>query len=331
VRADRLLHVEPSSGALAVTRVGELPGLLRPGDLLVVNDAATLPASLSGVGPGGAPVELRLAGATEDGSWSVVAFGAGDWRGRTEDRPPPPALAAGDHIAFGGELRAEVIRVSPLSPRLLDVSFEPGGDGFWAALYRRGRPVQYSYLDAPLALWHVQTAYASRPWAVELPSAGRPLNGSLLLALRRRFVGVAALTHAAGLSATGDPALDAALPLPERYEIPAETAVAVARAREARRRVVAVGTTVVRALEGAAARRGILHAGAGVTDLRVGEGFRPRVVDGVFTGMHEPGTSHFELLAAFAPRPLLERAHALAEESGFLAHEFGDSMLILRA
>ena len=205
------------------------------------------------------------------------------------------------------------------------------GDALWAALYRVGRPVQYSHLAHDLPLWAVQTVYAARPWSFEMPSAGRPLSWQTLLALRRKGVRWAALTHAAGLSATGDPALDAALPLPERYDIPAATVRAVEETRARGGRVVAVGTTVVRALEGAAASGGgVLRAGAGVTDLRITPAFRPRVVEGVLSGAHAATESHFQLLAAFAGHALLDAAADHAERAGFLTHELGDSMLVLR-
>jgi S-adenosylmethionine:tRNA ribosyltransferase-isomerase len=174
----------------------------------------------------------------------------------------------------------------------------------------------------------VQTAYAGRPLAAEMPSAGRPLRVPLLRELRRRGVAIATVTHAAGLSSTGDPALDAALPLPELSVVPEATAVSVARARDERGRVVAVGTTVVRALEGGF-EDGRVRAGARRTDLRIGPGFKPRVVSGLLTGLHQPGESHFELVAAFAPRALLEASVAHASAAGYLGHEFGDSCLIL--
>ena len=132
------------------------------------------------------------------------------------------------------------------------IRFETPVERFWSALYLHGRPVQYAYEPRPLQLWRVQTPYAARPWASEMPSAGRPLRWSCSRGLARAGCGLASLTHAAGLSSTGDPALDAALPLPERYEIPPSTVGAVAEARRRGGRMVAVGTTVVRALEGAA-------------------------------------------------------------------------------
>lgn len=326
---DRLLHLDLASGSLRDARIADLPALLRRGDLLVVNDAATLPASLQGRAESGAPVEARLVGELSDGSFRAVLFGPGDWRTPTEHRAPPPILRAGDRLWFG-ELSAAVQSISPVSPRLVELRFEQPRDRLWPLLYRFGRPVQYSYAKAPLEAWHVQVPYASQPWAAEMPSAGRPLRWEVLSELRQRGVAVASITHAAGLSSTGDAALDTALPLPERFAVPAAAADAVARAQAAGGRVVAVGTTVVRALEGAALRNGgRLVASEGETDLVVGPGYRPAVVDGLLTGVHEKGASHYALLHAFAPAELLARAHEHSEHNGYLTHEFGDSWLLL--
>jgi S-adenosylmethionine:tRNA ribosyltransferase-isomerase len=347
----RLLVIDPAApegAGLRETRTPALPDLLAPGDLLVVNDAATLPASLRGFDEAGRPVEARLiaarggwradAGASTPLRFAAVLFGAGDWHTRTEDRPPPPQLVEGARLRFGA-LRATTGRHATLSPRLVELRFEGEGgpldaDALWAALYKEGRPVQYAHLAHDLPLWAVQTVYATRPWAFEMPSAGRPLSWEILLALRRRGVRWASLTHAAGLSATGDPAIDAALPLPEAFDIPAATARAVAETRARNGRVVAVGTTVVRALEGAAQQhhghgQGIVRAGRGETDLRITPTFRPRVVDGILSGAHAAHETHFQLLAAFAGADLLTAAAAHAERAGFLTHELGDSMLVL--
>jgi S-adenosylmethionine:tRNA ribosyltransferase-isomerase len=327
---ERLLRVDPRSGILRDARVGDLPEMLREGDLLVVNDGATLPASLGGFTEAGAPVEARIFDGSGEGRFRAILFGAGDARARTEDRPPPPPLGVGATLVFGADLAASIEGVSATSPRLVDLAFHQRGARLWSALYRHGRPVQYAYVEAPLDLWHVQTRYASRPWCAELPSAGRPLTWSLLLSLIRRGVSLGSLTHAAGLSSTGDLALDALLPMPERFEIPEETSQAIHAAKAGGGRVIAVGTTVTRALEGSAAQHGgVVEAGAGATDLVLRAGFRPRVVDGLLSGMHEPEASHFRLLEAFAPAEVLARAHAHAEAQGYLAHEFGDSTLIL--
>ncbi|MCA1825464.1 MAG: S-adenosylmethionine:tRNA ribosyltransferase-isomerase [Myxococcales bacterium] len=313
--SERVLQIDPATGALSEHTIGDLPSILRQGDLLVVNDAATLPASLRAREPA---IEVRLLGQQPDGTFRAVLFDGADWRTPTEHRAPPPPLQAGRVLRFDG-LSATIERISPVSSRLVDLRFDETGAALWSAIYRQGRPIQYAYASGPFELWDVQVAYASRPWAAEMPSAGRPLRWEVLLALRSRGVGIASLTHAAGISSTGDPALDAALPLAERFEIPGSTARAVSGAR----RVVAVGTTVVRALEGAGGRL------SGETDLVIGPGYRPRVVDGLLTGVHEKGASHYALLRAFAGEDLLERATAFSEQRGFLSHEFGDSWLIV--
>src|SRR5262249_25532787 len=191
--------------------------------------AATLPASVP-ARVNGASAEIRLLEELGDGEWMAVLFGPGDWRTRTESRVAPPCVREGQSVVVAG-LDSEVKHVSALSPRLAQLKFHAGPDAFWNAIYRHGRPVQYAHLAGELSLWHVQTSYAGRPWAVEMPSAGRPLRWSLLLQLRRQGISVVSLTHAAGLSSTGDAALDGALPLAEHFEIPQATADAISQAK----------------------------------------------------------------------------------------------------
>ncbi len=323
--SERLLYVDPSRDAIAHSSVARLPELLRAGDLVVVNDAATLPASLWLTSH---DAELRLAAHAPDGGFVAVLLGAGSWRIPTEQRGPPPRLRVGERLASGG-LTGRVTAVDPEHRELIRVHFDQTGAAFEAALYASGEVVQYSYLSRPLALWDVQSRFAARPWAFEPPSAGLSLTFSLLFELRRRGVEIAPLAHAAGLSTTGSAALDRRLPLPERYEIPEATRLAVERTRADGGRVVAIGTTVVRALESSVFEHGTVRSGPGVARLVLGPGFRPRVVHGLLTGMHEPTTSHFALLSAFAPRPLLERVLEEAAHVGYLQHEFGDACLIL--
>jgi S-adenosylmethionine:tRNA ribosyltransferase-isomerase len=194
----------------------------------------------------------------------------------------------------------------------------------WQALYATGVPVQYAHRNEQLPLYTMQTAYAARPWAAEMPSAGRPLTWSVLLGLKRAGIAVVTLTHAAGLSSTGDDALDRAMPWPERYEIPARTAEAIARARREGGRVIAIGTTVVRALEASGGA-----PGPGVATLRLSAGYRPAVVDGLVSGLHVPGESHYDLLRAFASHARLRRALELAAARGMSSHELGDACMIL--
>lgn len=325
IHGERLLVIDPLTRRFGDYAIRELPQLLGSGDVLVVNDAATLPASLR-VGP---ELELRLVGSESDGSFRAVALGSGDFRMPTERRGQPRALAKGEVLVFAENLSARVVEVDRHEPRLLRLAFTQQGAAFWRALYQQARPIQYSYVTEPLALWDVQNRYAARPWAFELPSAGRPLTFEVLFELEARGARLAHVTHAAGISATGSAELDRRLPLAERYEIDAAAAAALAQARHSGGRVIAAGTSVVRALEAQADDQGVIEPGAGSTELRLSGSYEPRVVDGLLTGLHEPGTSHFELLEAFAPPELLRRASDHAGRTGYLQHEFGDSCLIL--
>ena len=293
---------------------------LRAGDLVVVNDAATLPASLRGETSRGEPFELRLSAPIDDNRLVGILFGRGDHHTRTEHREPPPAIGVGERVSIA----SMSARVDVIDGRRIALVADVSGDALWQAIYAAGAPVQYAHRPELLPLYAVQTAYAARPWAVEMPSAGRPLTWDILLELKRRGVDVATLTHAAGLSSTGDVALDAALPWPEHYEIPERTARAIRETKQRGGRVIAIGTTVVRALEAAGGR-----AGRGIATLRLDARYRLRVVDGIVSGLHSPGESHFELLSAFAPRERLVRAIELAAAAGLSSHELGDSCLVL--
>lgn len=305
---------------------------LHRGDLVIANDAATLPASLHGIHLRTLqPIELRLAAwrapaRTDVVEVDAVVFGAGDYRMRTEDRPLPPPLAAGDVLMLGA-FEATVQRLLD-HPRLVHLSFDAAR--FWRMLAMHGRPVQYSHLRAPLQLWDAWTRIAAAPVAFEPPSAGFVIDWRALASMRARGLRFATLTHAAGLSSTGDPQLDHRLPLDEPYRIPASTASLIAQVLRDRSRVIAIGTTVVRALEHAALQDGAVRDGEGVATQRIGAHTRLRIVDGLLTGTHEAGSSHHELLRAFASDPVLARAALALERGRYRTHEFGDSMLVLR-
>jgi S-adenosylmethionine:tRNA ribosyltransferase-isomerase len=309
-------------------RIRDLPSFLSKGDVVVVNDAATLPASLRAAD---GRFELRLLGRGDGNArYQAVLFGDGDFRTPTERRPTPPKLALNDRIELSGGLAALVTQIDVEEPRFIEVEFERHGADFYRALYAGGRPIQYAHVPEPLDLWTVQNRFASRPWAFESPSAGRPLTWSTLRDLKRAGVDVASITHAAGISSTGSDTLDQRLPMRERYAVGRAAVASIERARTNNGRVVAVGTTVVRALESAAREHdGVLEPTEGATTLVIGPGFRPSVVDGILSGMHRRGTSHYSLLRAFAPEAFLDGALAHAEAHGYLEHEFGDSCLIL--
>jgi S-adenosylmethionine:tRNA ribosyltransferase-isomerase len=296
-----------------------------------VNDAATLPSAIP-FEHHGRKAELRIASLEGDTVVRAILFGEGSPRAPTEEYGPAPVVAVGDTLDVAERLRARVLEIDPTHARLVRLRFDGTESEVFAALYSAGKPIQYSYVDKPLSLFHVQTPFASRPWASEMPSAGRPLSFRLVAALRKKGVAVVALTHGAGLSSTGDATLDARLPLRERFEIPDATARAVEAARARGSRVVAIGTSVTRALETSFRLHGRVEAGEGWTDLLLTRKERPHVVSAILTGMHQPGTSHYALLEGFVPLtdrdPLLAAWHA-ATEQGYVEHEFGDSMLVV--
>ena len=332
--AETQLLVVDRTGTIRHGKRSEFVALLRPGDLVVANDAATLPASLSGQHLfSGRSIEVRLAGhrsfSSDDACrFPAVLFGEGDFRMRTEDRPPPPAVASGDWLVLG-PLRARVEQVLD-HPRLVSLYFSGSPDSIREGLARHGRPIQYSHVPTPLALWDVWTSIAGPPVAFESPSAGFVLDWQTLASLRARGVQFATITHAAGISSTGDRVLDALLPFDEPYWIPESTVLAIRRTRECRRRVIAIGTTVVRALEHAAGLDGVVRAGEGLATQRISAASRLRVVDAILSGTHEPGTSHHDLLGAFTDSATLSRVDQELDAYGYRTHEFGDSVFFER-
>src|SRR5215213_6667408 len=225
--ADRAIQRPTGAKLLVIDEAGRLSHRpraalvdhFRPGDLVVANDAATLPASLHGIhDPTGHPIEVRLAGrrslaADDVHTFTALVFGRGDYHTQTEHREAPPRLSAGDRLTLG-PLNAAIAALG-CHQRLVQIDFEGTPDVVWAGLAAHGRPIQYAHLDAPLALWDVWTPVAGAPAAFEPPSAGFALDWRSIAALGDRGIVLVTITHAAGISSTGDPALDALLPLDE--------------------------------------------------------------------------------------------------------------------
>ena len=332
--ANAKLLVIDQRGAITHRARADFPALVREGDVVVANDAATLPASLTGVHlPTGEMVEVRLAGRDsllprEVTRFTAVVFGAGDFRTPTENRPAPPVLHPGDALRLG-PLPATVAAVLA-HPRLIEIRFETGVPEIWDGLARHGRPIQYAYVPHPLAIWDTWTRFASLPVAFEAPSAGFILDWTTIASLRARGAAFVTLTHAAGISSTGDAALDRLLPLDEPYYIPSSTAASIGACTRRGGRVIAIGTTVVRALEDAARADGTIRPGAGIATLRIGPLTLLRRVDAIVSGTHEPGTSHYELLRAFQNDEVLRRMERDANILGYRTHEFGDSIWLER-
>jgi S-adenosylmethionine:tRNA ribosyltransferase-isomerase len=330
-------------------RISHLPrsrfvDLLDRGDLVVANDAATLPASLHGVHVrSGAAIEVRLAGRaslrSDDVRFSAVVFGTGDFRTRTEDRALPPVFRPGDRLVLHGmrvdgdstpDASALTAMVEAVlgHARLVRLRFSGPSHTVWAGLARYGRPIQYAHMPETLAMWDVWTPIAAMPVAFEPPSAGFAIDWAAIQTMRARGVAFATITLAAGISSTGDDELDRRLPFDEPYRIPAATAAAVRRTLASGGRIVAVGTTVVRALEHAAEGAGIVRAGDGVANQRLSAASELRIVDAILSGTHEPASSHYQLLRAFQDGSTLADATAALEIAGYRTHEFGDSMWV---
>jgi len=216
-------------------------------------------------------------------------------------------------------------------PRLWKLRFSESGTRLLDLIYRLGQPIRYDYLSVPWQLDYYQNVYATEPGSAEMPSAGRPFTWRLLFALRRAGVGAAYLTLHAGLSSYMDERLDRLhLASEEEYSIPEATALKIKSALTRGGRIVAVGTTVVRALESIAIiRSGQPQAYHGYTDLRITAAHKLRVVDGLLTGLHEPQASHLDLLCAFLPAEVVRTAYQEAITRNYLWHEFGDLNLIL--
>jgi S-adenosylmethionine:tRNA ribosyltransferase-isomerase len=308
----RLAVVTPSS--TTHTTAAHLPDHLGPGDLLVVNTSATLASAVTTQRCG-----IHVSTELDDGSWVVEL--------RQPDNGGPATPVPGESLALPGGVSLRVVAPHPAGQtRLWRALPSPRVDRV-GYLGRWGRPIRYRYVHGEWPIEALQNVYARHPGSAEMPSAGRPLTERLLVALMSYGVVVAPIVLHTGVASQEkhEP------PQPEEYAVPAATARLVDSTRAAGRRVVAVGTTVVRALESATAGDRVVPS-AGWTSLVLDPSRPARVVDGLLTGLHEPQASHLHLLAAVAGRTLVDRAYADIAAPGappYLWHEFGDTMLLL--
>jgi S-adenosylmethionine:tRNA ribosyltransferase-isomerase len=312
----RLLVSTPAGHRHA--RFVDLVDWLEPGDLLVVNRSATLPASLPAVGALGA-FRLNLSTHYGGGVW----LAEGRWR---HDRPGPLPLVPGETIAVAGTA-ATLLAPYPGQPRLWFVQLGADTQRLLAAC---GEPIRYGYVPQPYPLAAYQTVFAAVPGSAEMPSAGRPFTRRLLGQLRRRGVGMAGVVLHTGVSSleVESAQLEDHPMLAEPFVVPQRTARRVNAARQAGRRVIAVGTTVVRALESAWNGQEV-RATRGFTRLFVHPARGVFTVDGLISGLHDPFASHLAMLYAIGGQEMIRVAYAEAVAHGYLWHEFGDSHLIL--
>jgi S-adenosylmethionine:tRNA ribosyltransferase-isomerase len=346
----RLLVIDRASGGIEHSRFDKIKNYLRRDDLLVFNSSRTLPASLRGCagGCGGAssrePVdrtpsqssalhdsvmehgpcmEVRLAEHLPDDSWlALLLCEQGD--------PFGCGLRPAMQIDFAEGLTATVLERDTRIPRLWKLRFSASGTELVDLIYRLGRPIRYEYVSAPWDLDYYQTVYATEPGSAEMPSAGRAFTWKLLLDLKRLGIDAGYIVLHTGLSSYMDDELDRQHPASEEeFFINSTTAAKIRQTRAKNGRVIAVGTTVVRALESVAQIRGQVEEAHGYTRLRIDDHHQLTTVDGLLTGLHEPEASHLDLLSAFLPAGKIHQAYQEAIAQRYLWHEFGDLNLIL--
>ncbi|MGZ4247517.1 MAG: S-adenosylmethionine:tRNA ribosyltransferase-isomerase [Solirubrobacteraceae bacterium] len=315
----RLLVAQRSDGAISHRRFDELSEVLRPGDLLVVNVSATIPAAVSARRPDGERVTVHFATPAPqlaDGWWVVEL--------RSSDGGRPLRPTVGERLSLDGGAGVELIAPYASGPRMV-LARVFGAGSVTAYLERHGRPIRYGYVSDPWPLEAYQNVYATTPGSAEMASAGRPFTPELITSLIARGVLLAPITLHCGVSS---PERHES-PMPERFEVPEQTAALIRAVHAWGGRVIAVGTTVVRALETVAQPDGALAAGSGWTSLVITPQRGLWLVDGMITGWHEPEASHLEMLEAAAGPQLLARCYDAALACGYLWHEFGDSHLVL--
>jgi S-adenosylmethionine:tRNA ribosyltransferase-isomerase len=339
----RLMVAYRHDGHLVHARFRDLATFLSPADLLVINTSGTLPASLPTTAPDGTALELHLSTPMPSGAAGFDidvdrGLGPQPWivelrRVDGAARPPFRSLRPADVLPLPEGGSAEVL--APYPPDCGPDAANPGPSRLWVVsltipgavgpyLVRQGRPIRYAgESEWPTSAY--QTVFATEPGSAEMPSAGRPFTPEIIVGLIAAGVDIAPVTLHTGVSSLEDHEP----PYAEFFRVSEDTARRVSEARRSGGRIVAVGTTAVRALESAADDQRHMRAAEGWTDLVIGPDRTMRVVDGLLTGWHEPRASHLLMLEAIAGRPLLEASYRAAIEHGYRWHEFGDLHLIL--
>lgn len=312
--------------AITHTTFTDIDSYLEPGDLLVLNRSRTLAAEVDGHRSDGRPLLLHFATELDDHSWVI------ELRTTPDGRSPILDAMAGETLRLPHAVRVRLLEPYPAT------GGSPTGHGtrLWRAqvictrpvreyLADTARPISYGYLNGRWPLEDYQTVFGTEPGSAEMPSAGRPFTAELIIRLIMRGVVIAPITLHTGVSSqdAGEP------PQAERYRVDEPTARLVNATRLAGNRVVAVGTTVTRALESVAGPDGTVHASAGWTDLVLGPEHPVRVVNGLITGLHDPHASRLLLVESVAGTELAQQAYDAAVAQRYLWHEFGDSCLLL--
>ncbi len=320
----RLMITHRANGKVTHTNFNKLGDFLEKDDLLVFNSSRTLPASLKGCkAPQGPCMEVRLAQHFPDDSWlALILCQHGD--------PFGCGLHEGMTIDFGMDLIAEVEKMDDRIPRLWKLHFSKKGSEFIDLIYRIGQPIRYDYISYPLELDYYQTVFAKDPGSSEMPSAGRAFTWKMLFELKQQGIGLAYITLHTGLSSYADDLFYREHPVSEEeYFISKDTADKINATLDKKGKIIAIGTTVVRALESSVTENNRVEQGHRYTRLHITGSHKLQIVDGILTGFHEPEASHLDLLNAFLSAHQINSAYEQAINRGYLWHEFGDLNLIV--
>ncbi|NBI30030.1 S-adenosylmethionine:tRNA ribosyltransferase-isomerase [Chengkuizengella marina] len=316
----RMMVLNRGNGEVEHATFYDLDQYLKKGDILILNNSRTVPAILYAeqirnnktINP---KVEIRLAHRKTEKSWEVLIVS--------------DHVKDGDQLRFSTKLGATISIIANREP-FYKLHFSLTGTQLYNEIYSLGEPVRYEYIQGEWDLNYYQTVYASVPGSVEMPSAGRAFSWELLLKLQRKGVHIAFLQLHTGLSyLLDDKYHQEPSENTESYQIPQETVELIQRSKQNGGKVIAVGTTVVRALETAVNEQGNLIEKSGWTNLYITKNYPLKVVDGLITGLHEPEASHLQLLSAFINEEDLMEAYHQAIKESYLWHEFGDMNLIL--
>ncbi|MBM7585153.1 S-adenosylmethionine:tRNA ribosyltransferase-isomerase [Bacillus pakistanensis] len=310
----RLMVLNTDNGGSIHTHFNNITDFFEEGDLLVFNNSRTIPAVLDAKRRN-QTLELRLSRKTTESCWEGILLGG--------------LYQIGDELTFDQGLSGRIIGVGS-EPPLVKIEFSLKGSELLDHIYRIGQPIRYEYIDSPWPLESYQTAYASVPGSVEMPSAGRAFSWGIMNKLKEKGVQLSFLSLHAGLSYYGNDQWPTPTEHPEEYIIPTETAELINQTKRKKKRIIAVGTTVVRALETVGRENPIMISKKGITNLYIDQSFSLKIVDGLLTGFHEPEASHLALLSAFVKKDKLLNAYREAIELGYYWHEFGDMNLIIR-
>jgi S-adenosylmethionine:tRNA ribosyltransferase-isomerase len=324
----RLMVSYQRDNAVIHTNFHDLPNFLEAGDVLVINTSGTLPAALPATRSDGTQLELHLSTHLPGDLWTVELRALSD-----SGTKPFRTNLEGETLELPGAANLRI-----LAPYLMDRVNAPKSHGsrLWLAilelpepllpyLERFGKAIRYGYVPQDWPISTYQTVYATEPGSAEMPSAGRAFTAELITQLVAKGVRIAPLILHTGVASLEDHEP----PFEEFYRVPLETARTVNQARADHRRVIAVGTTVVRALETVTDAHGITHPGSGWTQEIITPKRGVKSTNGILTGWHEPKATHLAMLEAIAGRDCLEVAYAAALEGRYLWHEFGDLHLIL--